>query len=158
MQRGRALPPRAGPRRTLIKRVPPGVPLFAKQNANKSRLAFFYFQQTKHGACSSIGRAPDCGSGRCGFESHHAPHKKADRLSPVCFFIWGAVMGLERPTHSKNGGKLRAGEQFLGRGRVHRQQSAVLRTVNCCLSFLHTVAVMGFEPSRTPTTGRSSPN
>ena len=25
------------------------------------------------GGCSSIGRAPDCGSGRCGFESHHPP-------------------------------------------------------------------------------------
>ena len=29
----------------------------------------------KYGGCSSIGRAPDCGSGRCGFESHYPPHK-----------------------------------------------------------------------------------
>lgn len=27
-----------------------------------------------NGKCSSIGRALDCGSGRCGFESHHLPY------------------------------------------------------------------------------------
>lgn len=26
-----------------------------------------------NGGCSSIGRAPDCGSGRCEFESHQSP-------------------------------------------------------------------------------------
>ena len=26
------------------------------------------------GDCSSVGRAPDCDSGRRGFESHHPPH------------------------------------------------------------------------------------
>ena len=26
------------------------------------------------GECSSVGRAPDCGSGCRGFESHHSPH------------------------------------------------------------------------------------
>ena len=35
------------------------------------------------GGCSSIGRAPDCGSGRCGFESHHPPQTMVgDRGSP----------------------------------------------------------------------------
>ena len=117
---------------------------FAKQNANESLLANLHYRfsgramlapTNEYGGCSSIGRAPDCGSGRCGFESHYPPHKKADRplgLSAFLFGVW--VMGLERPTHSKNGEKLRAGEQFLGRGRVHRQQSAVRRTMNCCLS------------------------
>ena len=35
------------------------------------------------GGCSSIGRAPDCGSGCCGFESHHPPQtKRGDRGCP----------------------------------------------------------------------------
>ena len=52
-------------------RVPPGVPL----------------QQTEYGGCSSIGRAPDCGSGRCGFESHYPPHKKKGYQSVSFLFI-----------------------------------------------------------------------
>lgn len=28
-----------------------------------------------HGGCSSVGRAPDCGSGGRGFETHHPPQK-----------------------------------------------------------------------------------
>jgi hypothetical protein len=27
-----------------------------------------------YGECSSVGRAPDCGSGCRGFEPHHSPH------------------------------------------------------------------------------------
>lgn len=35
------------------------------------------------GGCSSIGRAPDCGSGRCGFESHLPPHFMPDIFAKV---------------------------------------------------------------------------
>ncbi len=31
--------------------------------------------RSNFGECSSVGRAPDCGSGCRGFESHHSPHK-----------------------------------------------------------------------------------
>jgi hypothetical protein len=33
-----------------------------------------------NGGCSSVGRAPDCDSGRRGFESHHPPHSHAGML------------------------------------------------------------------------------
>ena len=48
-----------------MKRVPPGVPVLTKT-----------ISITEYGGCSSIGRALDCGSRRCGFESHHPPHEK----------------------------------------------------------------------------------
>ena len=35
------------------------------------------FGRTKYGGCSSVGRAPDCGSGCRGFESHLPPHLKS---------------------------------------------------------------------------------
>ena len=51
----------------------------------------------KYGGCSSIGRAPDCGSGRCGFESHYPPHKNIPPLLRRDVFIWAfGVMGLEQ--------------------------------------------------------------
>src|SRR2546423_1107567 len=34
-----------------------------------------------YGGCSSTGRAPDCGSGRCGFDSHHPPQLTSNTLS-----------------------------------------------------------------------------
>ena len=43
-------------------------------------------------------KAPDCGSGIRGFESHHPPHKKE---SSFCYSLFysdiGKVMGFERP-------------------------------------------------------------
>ena len=32
------------------------------------------------GGCSSVGRAPDCGSGCRGFEPHHPPHLKGEEI------------------------------------------------------------------------------
>ncbi len=32
------------------------------------------FTKSPHGGCSSVGRAPVCGTGCRGFESHHSPH------------------------------------------------------------------------------------
>ena len=37
-----------------------------------------------YGGCSSAGRAPDCGSGRRGFESRHPPHD-SEGLALNCF-------------------------------------------------------------------------
>ena len=37
-----------------------------------------------YGECSSVGRAPDCGSGRRGFKSHHSPHL----FRPILFLFW----------------------------------------------------------------------
>lgn len=33
-----------------------------------------YIVYFSYGGCSSVGRAPDCGSGRRGFKSLHPPH------------------------------------------------------------------------------------
>ena len=56
---------------------------FGKALANSSSLIC--------GGCSSIGRALDCGSRCCGFESHHPPHSKVgDRgypRSPLDFIL-----------------------------------------------------------------------
>ena len=44
--------------------------------------------QSQHGAISSVGRAPDCGSGCRGFEPHIAPHRKEDDFHHPPFFCF----------------------------------------------------------------------
>ena len=47
---------------------------------------------SQHGERSSVGRAPDCGSGCRGFESHRSPSKKRGRLeSQPLFFLPSAT-------------------------------------------------------------------
>ena len=96
MQRGRALLARLRPSDTFI---------FAKgKNANESRWRATS-ATTKYGGYSSIGRAPDCGSGRCGFESHYPPHKKKTDYSVCLLFILGGL-GLENHKSQHAGGVL----------------------------------------------------
>ena len=61
-------------------------------------------------------KAPDCGSGIRGFESHHPPHKNRGCRKVSSVFIWVfGVMGFEedgRPT----GGKKHAGGMFFSPG------------------------------------------
>ena len=98
-------------------------------------------QQIEYGGCSSIGRAPDCGSGRCGFESHYPPHKNRGYQTVSSVFIWVFVgNGTRKGDPSEGWEKLRAGEQFLARGRVPH-------TVRCVFSypFLYLGWVMGLE-------------
>jgi hypothetical protein len=42
------------------------------------------------GGCSSVGRVPDCDSGRRGFESHQPPHRHARVIRPFGAFFAGA--------------------------------------------------------------------
>ena len=59
-----------------------------------------------NGGCSSIGRAPDCGSGRCGFESRQSPqlyppkdiYRVVAKLVSCC--IWDAETAGSSPAYS----------------------------------------------------------
>ena len=61
-------------------RTPPSVDTLCQQMLQR---VYGGFQAAyRYGGCSSAGRAPDCGSGRRGFESRHPPqakHARADR-------------------------------------------------------------------------------
>ena len=59
-QSGGLLPPTARRRRSLIERVPSGVPIFSKLNMVD---------------VAQLVSASDCGSEGRGFDSHHPPHK-----------------------------------------------------------------------------------
>ena len=51
-----------------------------------------------NGEGSLIGRAPDCGSGRCGFESRPSPHRVVAKL--VSCRIWDAETAGSSPAYS----------------------------------------------------------
>ena len=73
----------------------------------------------KYGGYSSIGRAPDCGSGRCGFESHYPPQKRKSHPDRGGFFVsLLVVMGLEESGPTEGRVKKCPGDIFLARGRV----------------------------------------
>ena len=70
-------------------------------------------------------KAPDCGSGIRGFESHHPPQKKESSLRYSLFFL-GPVMGFEEPGPAQQGKKyaggifFRAGENpWINDGRLY---------------------------------------
>ena len=54
------------------------------------RKNFLYLCTLQHGAISSVGRAPDCGSGCRGFEPHIAPEKAGLRKPAFSVYVrWG---------------------------------------------------------------------
>ncbi len=93
-QSGGLLPPTARRRRSLISRVPPGVPLVTSGGFSKLNMV----------DVAQLVSASDCGSEGRGFDSHHPPHKNRRylRISPV-FMGW--MMGVERAKRKQSGGE-----------------------------------------------------
>ena len=54
----------------------------------------------QYGGCSSVGRAPDCGSGCRGFESHLPPHRNrtANSAMNLPFLVMGCRQGVRQRT------------------------------------------------------------
>src|SRR6185437_4860644 len=69
----------------------------------------------RHGARSSIGRAPDCGSGGRGFEPHRAPPGRCSYTMPrmLTRSVFGAsghcAKGAEPMAHSSGAGEIHPG-------------------------------------------------
>ena len=57
-------------------------------------------------------KAPDCGSGIRGFESHHPPHKKESSFCYSLFYMGLGVMGFEEAGPAKRGKKVSGGHFF----------------------------------------------
>ena len=75
----------------------------------------------------SMDRASDSGSEGWGFESLPVYQNKQEGYPfgyPSCLFGASRRKGLERAAQPMAGQKLRASEQFLARGRVHRRKTA----------------------------------
>ena len=63
-------------------------------------------------------KAPDCGSGIRGFESHLPPHKKYPPAMQGGIFLWHGGNGFEEGGTSKGGAKKCPVDIFLARGRI----------------------------------------
>ena len=93
-----------------------------------------------------MAKASDCGSEDRGFESHYPPHKRYPPQSGG-YLLWGGS-GLEKPGTDEVGATDSPVDCQLGRGRVHKQQTASRRDVGGCLSIatpsaLRRVSFMG---------------
>ena len=78
-------------------------------------------------------KAPDCGSGIRGFESHHPPHKKRQTVGSV--FFYGPGMGFEEPGPCAARVKKCPGDTFLGQGRIPGCRSAIRKDRETASSF-----------------------
>ena len=47
-------------------------------------------------------RAPDCGSGCRGFESHYPPHKKSINILFILFFMGFSQLSMKRVSQKRN--------------------------------------------------------
>ena len=84
-----------------------------------------------HAPIAQLDRVTDYESVGRGFESLSAYHEKQVSLQIPAFFVVRRKDGLERTAPVRTlVQKLRAGEQFLVRGRVHGLRSAIRRIVN----------------------------
>ena len=55
----------------------------------------------EHGAISSVGRAPDCGSGCRGFEPHIAPQKIPRTASRLVLILFTEMAKISKPTATR---------------------------------------------------------
>ena len=87
---------------------------------------FFRTFALQHGEISSVGRAPDCGSGCRGFEPHIAPQLKREEAGQKVPF-WPASGFL--PPLLRSCPRGRCGLHFVPTGDFRRSQCSLLRRV-----------------------------